>query len=186
MTAGAGTTIWLTGLSGAGKSTIAEILADRMHLARDPVEVLDGDVVRTHISQGLGFSRADRDIQVRRIGWICQLLNRHGVHAIVAAISPYRAARDEVRATIDRFCEVHVDCALDTLIARDVKGLYRRALAGEIQNFTGVSDPYEPPLSPEVLVRSDGTATAEDAADRILAVVERRWPGAVRASSAVR
>jgi adenylyl-sulfate kinase len=166
-----GTTIWLTGLSGAGKSTIANALCERLAAAGVRFELLDGDVVRTHLSKGLGFSREDRDTNVRRIGWVCQLLNRHGVTAVVAAISPYRATRDEVRASLERFVEVHVDAPLEVLVQRDVKGLYKKALAGEIEHFTGVSDPYEPPLEPEVVCRTDQRETAEQCAERILAKV---------------
>ena len=166
-----GTTIWLTGLSGAGKSTISEILVERLSAAGRPVELLDGDVVRTHLGKGLGFSREDRDTNVRRVGWVCQLLNRHGVDAVVAMISPYRETRDEVRATLDRFVEVHVDAPLEVLVQRDVKGLYKKALAGEIEHFTGVSDPYEAPLEPEVVCRTDGGETPEQCAERILAKV---------------
>jgi adenylylsulfate kinase len=174
-----GTTVWLTGLSGSGKSTIADVLVERMGRLGRRAELLDGDVVRTHLSAGLGFSREDRDTNVRRVGWICALLNRHGVDAVVALISPYRAARDEVRSSVDRFLEVHVDCPLEVLVARDPKGLYRRALAGELANFTGVSDPYEPPLQPEVVCRTDGDETPEASATRILdALAARGWsPG---------
>jgi adenylylsulfate kinase len=171
-----GTTIWLTGLSGSGKSTIADLLVARLGQLGRPVELLDGDVVRTHLSAGLGFSREDRDTNVRRVGWVCALLNRHGVDAVVALISPYRSARDDVRASVDRFLEVHVDCPIDVLVARDPKGLYKRALAGEIANFTGVSDPYEPPLRPDVLCRTDGPETPEASATRILdALAARGW-----------
>jgi adenylyl-sulfate kinase len=162
-------TVWLTGLSGAGKSTIADALCEKLAAAGVPFELLDGDVVRTHLSKGLGFSREDRDTNVRRIGWVCQLLNRHNVAAVVAAISPYRDTRDEVRASLARFIEVHVDAPLEVLVERDVKGLYKKAIAGEIAHFTGVSDPYEPPLNPEVLCRTDGGETAEQCAERILA-----------------
>lgn len=162
-----GRTIWLTGLSGAGKSTLARLLERRLVEAGRAVEVLDGDVVRTHLSKGLGFSREDRDTNVRRIGWVCEVLNRHGVDAIVAAISPYRATRDEVRARLPGYVEVYVACPLDVLAARDPKGLYQRALAGEIQRFTGVSDPYEPPLAPEVVCHTDGRETPDESADKI-------------------
>ena len=162
-------TVWLTGLSGAGKSTIANALCEKLAAAGVPFELLDGDVVRTHLSKGLGFSREDRDTNVRRIGWVCQLLNRHGVAAVVAAISPYRSTRDEVRATLEHFVEVHVDAPLEVLVQRDVKGLYKKALAGEIEHFTGVSDPYEPPLDPEVVCRTDSGETPEQMAERILA-----------------
>jgi adenylyl-sulfate kinase len=166
-----GTTIWLTGLSGAGKSTISEILVERLRASGRPVELLDGDVVRTHLGKGLGFSREDRDTNVRRVGWVCQLLNRHGVDAVVAMISPYRSTRDEVRESLERFVEVYVECPLDVLVQRDVKGLYKKALAGEIEHFTGVSDPYEAPLDPEVVCRTDQGETAEQCAERILARV---------------
>jgi adenylyl-sulfate kinase len=163
-----GFTIWFTGLSGAGKTTIAGLVAEALRARGRQVEVLDGDVVRTHLSAGLGFSKADRDTNIRRIGWVCQLLSRNGVVAIAAAISPYRAVRDELRASIGRFVEVYVECPLDTLVARDVKGLYRKALAGEIANFTGVSDPYEPPPAPEVVCNTAGEDPAASAA-RVLA-----------------
>jgi adenylyl-sulfate kinase len=166
----AGVTIWLTGLSGAGKSTVSALLAEALVAAGRRVEVLDGDVVRTHLSAGLGFSRADRDTNVRRVGWVCALLNRHGVDAIAALVSPYREAREQLRAEIPNFVEVHMDCSLDVLVARDVKGLYRKALAGEIANFTGVSDPYEPPLSAHVTCHSDAETPAESAA-RIVATL---------------
>ncbi len=150
-----GTTIWFTGLSGSGKSTIATLVQQRMAAAALPLEVLDGDVVRQHLSAGLGFSKEDRDINIRRIAWVAAMLNRHGVHCIVAAISPYRALRDEVRALLPHFVEVFCDAPLEVLIARDPKALYKRALAGELQNFTGVSDPYEPPIAPEVHLLTD-------------------------------
>jgi adenylylsulfate kinase len=169
----AGVTIWLTGLSGAGKSTISAVLIERLRASSRPVELLDGDVVRTNLSSGLGFSKEDRDTNVRRIGWVCQLLNRHGVDVVVAAISPYREARDTVRASLPRFLEVHVDCTLDVLAARDPKGLYKKALAGEIQHFTGVSDPYEPPLAAEVVCRTDTGETPEESAERILEALGR-------------
>lgn len=167
----AGFTIWFTGLSGAGKSTLADILERELRDRGRRVEVLDGDVVRTHLSKGLGFSREDRDTNIRRIGWVCEVLTRNEVVAIAAAISPFRAVRDEVRARVGRFIEVFVDVPLETVIARDVKGLYAKALAGEIAQFTGVSDPYEPPLSPEVTIRSAEEPPAASAA-RILATLE--------------
>jgi len=137
-----GFTIWFTGLSGAGKSTISAIVEQELRERGHKVEVLDGDVVRTHLSKGLGFSREDRDTNIRRIGWVCEVLTRNDVVAIAAAISPYREVRDEVRGKIGRFVEVYVECPIETLAERDVKGLYKKALAGEIGNFTGVSDPY--------------------------------------------
>lgn len=167
-----GFTIWLTGMSGAGKSTISKILEARLREAGARVELLDGDVVRTNLSKGLGFTKEDRDINVRRIGFVCELLSRNGVVAIAAAISPYRKAREEVRARIRDFVEVHVDCPLEVLAARDVKGLYRKALAGEIPQFTGISDPYEPPEAPEVVVNTS-RETPEESAERILATLER-------------
>ena len=118
------------------------------------MELLDGDVVRTHLSKGLGFSKEDRDINIRRIGFVCELLSRNGVIALVAAISPYRAVREEVRQKIGKFIEVYVHCPIEVLAERDVKGLYKKALAGEIESFTGVSDPYEPPLDPELSIDS--------------------------------
>src|SRR5579864_1274320 len=149
-----GCTVWFTGLSGAGKSTISTLLHQRLCAAGAKAELLDGDVVRTHLSKGLGFSKEDRDINIRRIGFVCELLSRNGVIAIAAAISPYRAARQAVRSRIPNFIEVHVDCPLEVLIARDTKGLYKKALAGAIDHFTGISDPYEPPLAPEVTIDS--------------------------------
>lgn len=161
-----GITIWMTGLSGSGKSTVANLLAGRLRKAGAKVEILDGDVVRTHLSKGLGFSKEDRDTNIRRIGFVCGLLSRHGVIAIAAAISPYRQIRDEVRASTVNFVEVFADCSLDTLVARDVKGLYKKALAGEIKNFTGVSDPYEAPEAPEVRIDSD-RQTPEESTDAV-------------------
>ena len=135
------------------------------------MEVLDGDIVRTNLSKGLGFSKEDRDTNIRRIGFVCDLLSRNGVIAIGAAISPYRAIRDEIRGKIERFVEVYCQCDLDTLIERDVKGLYKKALSGEIENFTGISDPYEPPLNPEVTVYSN-RETPEASAARVVAKLE--------------
>jgi len=166
-----GFTLWFTGLSGAGKSTISQILYERFRAAGRKVELLDGDVVRTHLSKGLGFSREDRDINIRRIGWVCEILTRNGVIAIAAAISPYREVRDEIRSRIPRFVEVWVDCPLEVVTARDVKGLYAKAVTGEIPQFTGISDPYEPPLNPEVRIDSS-QETPEQSADRIQAKLE--------------
>jgi adenylyl-sulfate kinase len=165
-----GFTIWLTGLSGAGKSTIAGLLEPELRAAGRKVEVLDGDVVRTHLSKGLGFSKEDRDTNIRRIGWVCEVLTRNDVVTIAAAISPYRAVRDEVREKVGRFFEVYVDAPLEVVAKRDVKGLYQKALAGEIRGFTGVDDPYEPPLDPELVVRTD-KETPEQSAGRILAAL---------------
>jgi adenylylsulfate kinase len=149
-----GFTLWFTGLSGAGKSTLANLVAEELRQRAHRVEILDGDEVRTNLSKGLGFSKEDRDINIRRIGYVCNLLARNGVIAISAAISPYRDVRDEVRRSHDRFFEVFVRCTLDKLVERDVKGLYKKALAGEIKSFTGVSDPYEEPVNPELIVDS--------------------------------
>ena len=168
-----GFTIWLTGPSGSGKSTVAAILERELRGRGLRVEVLDGDVVRTHLTKGLGFSREDRDENVRRVGWICELLSRNDVIAIAAVISPYRAVRDEIRGRIGRFVEVHMDAPIEVLAGRDVKGLYRRAKAGEIRNFTGVDDPYEPPLSPEVTCHTDGREAPGESAARVLRALER-------------
>ncbi|MBL8605526.1 MAG: adenylyl-sulfate kinase [Myxococcales bacterium] len=156
-----GVAIWFTGLSGAGKSTLAEALAPRLRARGKRVEVLDGDAVRTHLSKGLGFSREDRDINVRRIGYVAQLLARNGVFVITAAISPYREARRWCRESIRDFVEVFVDTPLAVCAARDVKGLYKRAEAGEIAQFTGVSDPYEAPEDPELRLATEGLSVAE-------------------------
>jgi adenylyl-sulfate kinase len=156
-----GCAVWFTGLSSAGKTTAARLLENRLRGLGARVEVLDGDVIRTRLSKGLGFAKEDRDENIRRIGFVCELLSRHGVIVIVSAISPYRAVRDEVRRQIPQFVEVYMECPLDVLIARDVKGLYRKALAGEIAHFTGVSDPYEPPLAPEVTIHSDRESPEE-------------------------
>ena len=168
----AGFTVWFTGLSGSGKSTISEILAPELQRRGHRVEVLDGDVVRTHLSKGLGFSKEDRDTNIRRIGWVCEVLTRNDVVAIAAAISPYRAVRDEVRESIGRFVEVYVEAPISVLAERDVKGLYKKALAGEITGFTGVSDPYEPPVAPEVTCYSDGRESPEESARRVLAKLD--------------
>lgn len=167
-----GFTIWFTGMSGAGKSTLSHLLEQQLRAAGARVEVLDGDIVRTHLSKGLGFSKEDRDENIRRIGFVCELLSRNGVIAIAAAISPYRAVREEVRARIHHFVEVFVDCPVDVLAGRDVKGLYKKALAGEISQFTGVSDPYEPPLRPEVTIDSSRESTQESV-DKILATLDQ-------------
>ena len=169
-----GMVVWLTGLSGAGKSTLAHAVGEQLVATGRAVEHLDGDVVRTHLSKGLGFSREDRDTNVKRIGFVAQLLARHGVVVIVAAISPYREARAWSReAARGRFLEVYVNAPLEVCAARDVKGLYRRALAGEIPHFTGVSDPYEPPESPDVEVRTDQLSVPQ-AVETVLAALRSR------------
>ena len=167
-----GFTLWFTGLSGSGKSTISQLVADELRRRGLQVEVLDGDVVRTHLSKGLGFSKEDRDINIRRIGWVCEVLSRNGVAAIGAAISPYREIRDEIRRKVGRFVEVYAECSIEKLMERDVKGLYQKAINGEIKNFTGVSDPYEPPLNPEVVCHTDGHETPEQSAAKVLAKLE--------------
>ncbi len=163
-----GFAVWLTGLSGAGKSTLAEGLVAHFRAHGAKVELLDGDIVRTNLSQGLGFSREDRDTNIRRIGFVTELLTRHGVIVIVAAISPYRDAREDVKRKIPNFVEVHVDCSIEVLTARDTKGLYKRALAGQLDNFTGISDPYEPPVDPSVVIHSD-----RESVDEALAKIRR-------------
>ncbi len=168
--------LWLTGMSGAGKSTLAHAVRTRLE-PRHPVEVLDGDEVRTNLSRGLGFSKEDRMENVRRIGYVARLLARHHVAVVTAAISPYRESRDEVRRLASGmdipFIEIYAQAALEVLIRRDVKGLYKKALAGEILHFTGISDPYEPPESPEVLVRTD-TDSVDTGVERIFEVLRER------------
>ena len=151
-----GFTIWFTGLSGSGKTTLSKRLESELRRRGiQKVELLDGDVIRTHLSKGLGFSKEDRDANIKRIGFVCKLLSRNGVVAIAAAISPYREIRDFNRKEIGDFVEVYCKCPLETCIRRDVKGLYRKALSGEIKNYTGVDDPYEEPLKPEVILETD-------------------------------
>ena len=161
-----GVTIWFTGLSGAGKSTIARILEKRLKAVGRKVEILDGDVVRTNLSKGLGFSKEDRDTNIKRIGFVCHLLTRNDVIAISAAISPYREVRDYNRSLIGNFVEVYTKCALDECAKRDVKGLYQKAMRGEIKGFTGVDDPYEEPLHAEVVCETD-KETAEQSAEKV-------------------
>lgn len=169
-----GFTLWLTGLSGAGKSTVAGAVAERLRSEGAAVEVLDGDEVREHLSKGLTFSREDREINVRRIAYVAKLLSRNGVAVITAAISPYRSTRDEARREIgDGFVEVFVNASLEECVRRDVKGLYDKALAGKIPAFTGVSDPYEPPLAPELELRTE-TETLDESVDRVLAALRAR------------
>jgi adenylyl-sulfate kinase len=165
--------LWFTGLSGAGKSTIANIVVDQLRDRGHRVELLDGDEVREHLSKGLTFSKEDRDTNIRRIGFVASLLARNGVVAVTAAISPYRDVRDEVRGWIGEFVEIHVATTLEECEARDVKGLYAKARAGEIPEFTGVSDPYEPPLAPEITVITAGRTPQESAAD-VVAWLEQR------------
>ncbi len=146
-----GVTLWLTGLSGSGKTTIAKGLERELRMRNCPVEVLDGDIVRTYLSEELGFSKKDRDTNIRRIGFVANLLSRNGVVTIVAAISPYQATRNEVRMAIENFIEIYVNVPLEVCEKRDVKGLYAMARAGQIKGFTGIDDPYEPPINPEIV-----------------------------------
>jgi adenylylsulfate kinase len=161
-----GFTLWFTGLSGAGKSTIANLVGAELEERGLSVEYLDGDVVRTHLSKGLGFSKADRDANIERIGWVASRLTRHGAAVLVSAISPYDEARRKARAMVEkfgRFVEVYVEASVEACAARDVKGLYAKAFAGEIAEFTGVSDPYEPPSHPEVVLRTEEQSPQESA-----------------------
>ncbi|HEV2905746.1 MAG TPA: adenylyl-sulfate kinase [Actinomycetota bacterium] len=162
-----GFTVWFTGLPSSGKSTLAEILFGELEGRGLKVELLDGDVVRTNLSKGLGYSREDRDTNILRIGWVAERLTYHGVAVIVSAISPYRETRDQVRKQVGDFVEVFVSCPVEECARRDVKGLYEKAMRGEITEFTGVSDPYEPPLDPEVTVETD-KATPEECIELIL------------------
>ncbi len=169
-----GVTLWFTGLSGAGKSTIAEIVEAELRERGFKVEVLDGDVVRTHLSKGLGFSKEDRDTNIRRIAFVADLLSRNGVIAITAAISPYREIRDEARQLMgERFIEIYAKASVEECARRDVKGLYEKAMRGEIKEFTGVSDPYEEPLDPEIVCDTE-TETPEESAANVIAFLESR------------
>jgi adenylylsulfate kinase len=162
-----GAVIWFTGLSGSGKTTVAHIVEDKLLEAGIPVEILDGDVVRENLSKGLGFSKEDRDTNIRRIAFVAHLLQRNGVFVITAAISPYRAIREEARAMIKDFVEVYANAPLDVCESRDVKGLYAKARAGEIKGFTGIDDPYEPPSGPEVECKTD-QETPEESAQKVI------------------
>lgn len=181
-----GLVIWLTGLSGAGKSTLARSLSEQLSVAGHRVETLDGDEVRENLSRGLGFSKEDRDTNVRRIGFVARLLARNAVVVLVAVISPYRQSRDEVRRLVEdegvKFVEVFVRCPLSKLVERDVKGLYLKALAGEITHFTGISDPYEEPLFPDVVVDSS-IESIEQSARSILARILEAEPRVSEPSS---
>jgi adenylyl-sulfate kinase len=171
---GEGMTLWFTGLSGAGKTTVADIVEGELRERGHKVELLDGDVVRQNLSKGLGFSKEDRDTNIRRIAFVADLLSRNGVIAITAAISPYREVRDEARALMDgRFVEVHVKASVEACAERDVKGLYEKAFAGEIKEFTGVSDPYEEPIDPELVLETE-EESPEDSAAKVLALVDER------------
>lgn len=169
-----GFTLWFTGLSGAGKTTISHILYDELKARGVRIEVLDGDIVRENLSKGLGFSKEDRDTNIRRIAFVADLLSRNGTPVITAAISPYREIRDEARALMDgRFVEAYVKASVEECERRDVKGLYAKARAGEIKEFTGVSDPYEPPESPELVLETE-RQSPEESARQIIAFLEER------------
>lgn len=166
-----GFTIWFTGLSGSGKSTLSQIIHNTFSKWGIKHEILDGDVIRENLSKGLGFSKEDRDTNIRRIGFVCNLLTRNDVVAIAAAISPYQAIRDENRNMIGNFVEVYVKCSLETCEKRDPKGLYKKARAGVIANFTGISDPYEPSSNPEVICETD-KETPEESAEKIITKIK--------------
>jgi adenylylsulfate kinase len=169
-----GFTVWFTGLSGAGKTTVADLLGQELERRGHLVEQLDGDVVRTHLSEGLGFSKRDRDVNIDRIGWVASRLTRHGAAVIVSAISPYREPRRRARERVEqfgRFLEVFVDASLQACAERDVKGLYAKAFAGDIPAFTGVSDPYEPPTRPDLVLpteHEDAAASAGRVLDKLV------------------
>ena len=169
---GQGCTLWFTGLSGAGKSTIATLVSQELLTRHVAVEVLDGDEIRTTLGKGLGFSKEDRDTNIKRIGYVAKLLTRHGVIVITAAISPYRQTRDAIRQDIPDFLEVYVRCPLAVCMDRDVKGLYQKALAGEIRHFTGIDDPYEEPLHPDLIVNTHFETPSQSAA-KVLAMLEQ-------------
>ena len=169
---GRGFTLWFTGLSGAGKTTISEIVEHELRNRFRKIEVLDGDIVRTNLSKGLGFSKADRDTNVLRIGFVADLLTRNGVGVIVSAISPFKEVRDQVRRNVgDDFIEVFVDAPLEVCAGRDVKGLYKKAFSGEIPQFTGVSDPYEAPVAPELHIKTD-EEDAQESARKVIGYLE--------------
>jgi len=176
-----GFTLWFTGLSGAGKTTISELLATELKARGSRLEILDGDIVRENLSKGLGFSKEDRDTNVRRIAFVADLLSRNGTPVITAAISPYKQIRDEARDMMgDRFIEVYIEASVDACAERDVKGLYAKAFSGEIKEFTGVSDPYEAPENPEVTIKTEEEEPAESAAKLIQYLEERELiPAAV-------
>jgi len=166
-----GTTLWMTGLSGAGKTTIANLLAEKLIRRGEKVEIMDGDVVRTNLSKGLGFSKEDRETNLMRIGFVCRLLSRNGAIAIAAAISPYDYIRKNLRKEDENFIEVYVNAPIEKCIERDVKGLYKKALAGEIKQFTGIDDPYEAPEDAEIEVHTD-KETVEESVEFILRRME--------------
>jgi adenylylsulfate kinase len=167
----AGCTLWFTGLSGSGKTTVSLLVEEELRRRALKVELLDGDVIRTHLSKGLGFSKEDRDTNIKRIAFVAKLLTRNGVIAITAAISPYLETREDARREIGDFVEVFVDCPVEVCIERDVKGLYQQALSGQIKCFTGVSDPYEKPISPEVVLHTD-RETVEESVGKVIGRLE--------------
>lgn len=166
-----GVTVWFTGLSGAGKTTISHALENKLKSYGYKVERLDGDIVRQNLTKGLGFSKEDRDENIRRVGFVANLLTRNQVIVLVSVISPYRAIREEVRQQIGNFVEVYVNAPLEVCEQRDVKGLYKKARAGEIKNFTGIDDPYEAPLNPEVECRTD-LESPEESVAKVLAKLQ--------------
>jgi adenylyl-sulfate kinase len=166
-----GFTVWFTGLSGSGKSTLAEMLVGVLEQRGHRYELLDGDVVRTHLSKGLGFSKEDRDTNILRIGWVAERLTYHGAAVVCSAISPYRDIRERVRSTIPTFVEVYVKCSVEECARRDVKGLYQKAFRGEITGFTGVDDPYEPPQDPELVLDTE-RLTPDECLDRLVVTLE--------------
>ncbi|MEM9806297.1 MAG: adenylyl-sulfate kinase [Cyanobacteria bacterium P01_D01_bin.56] len=166
-----GVTIWFTGLSGSGKTTISQEIEKKLRAAGAKLEVLDGDIVRTNLTKGLGFSKEDRDENVRRIGFVSHLLTRNGVIVLVSAISPYRAVRDQVRQRVGDFIEVYANAPVEVCEERDVKGLYKKARSGEIKNFTGISDPYEEPLNAEVVCETH-KETLEESVNKVMAKLE--------------
>jgi len=174
LTRGGGFTLWFTGLSGAGKTTISRLVAEELQARGSRLEILDGDVVRENLSKGLGFSKKDRDTNIRRISFVADLLSRNGVPVITAAISPYREIRAEARELMgDRFIEVFVKASVEVCAERDAKGLYEKAFKGEIKEFTGVSDPYEEPLDPELVLETENQSP-EESAGRVLSLLEER------------
>lgn len=170
-----GCVIWFTGLSGSGKTTIAHKVEEMLLDAGVPIEILDGDVVRENLSKGLGFSKEDRDTNIRRIAFVAHLLQRNGTFVITAAISPYRAIREEARLMIKDFVEVYADAPLEVCEGRDVKGLYAKARAGEIKGFTGIDDPYEAPAAPEVVCKTDSESVEESAQKVIDKLIELKY-----------
>ena len=164
--------MWFTGLSGSGKTTLTQALEPELKARGCKVEILDGDVVRTNLSKGLGFSQEDRDTNIRRIGFVAHLLSRNGVVAMTAAISPYRAIRDEIRAMEPNFVEVYVTAPLEVCEGRDVKGLYAKARAGEIKGFTGIDDPYEEPVNPEIICYTE-RESVEESVKKVLTKLEQ-------------